>query len=670
MLRLLISSLCLLTLSACSQVQNFSYKQPPVPINMAGKSLMAGVASRDITPPPGLPRAGYSLASTTGEGFRTRLLARAYYMKDKQGQAYAMIQTDLMAGSRILLARVADLVADKTGINAGNLTITATHTHSSPGQYLGSEFYNKHASHKAGFDPEYFEFLARQMADALIEAHDSRVPAKIATGKKAVWGLTRNRSIHPFSQNENHQAISATESEVFHAINPYLYMVRIDGLTAKGSYEPLGAFMSFSIHGTSIPRWDPLFNGDLWSYFQGDLKQKIEQELTPSKPVVIGGFEGTHGDMAPAMPYKQSGYIWSRHVGSALAKEAWTLYETLTDKLDNDVSIKVASRHINMRQQPEINGVSICDEAAAGTTLTAGPFEHEIPVLAWLPIFKQGSKRWFFTDSCQGNKLHVGTSWLQPLFEPKDSFPNDILFQVIQVGNLVIAPLPFELTAETGFRIERAIKASYADAAQPTPDVMVSSLANGYTGYITTPEEYAEQFYEGGHTIYGRYSQPYVTQHLELLSKDLLTQGQIQELPDHWNFNLPVRKFVEPADKPAGTVRKSLSSPSLTLSAVNQEAYWAFEWQDVPTAYIELHKPLLSIETSSDKKNWEILEKDGLKVDDQGYDLAIQMQDSDSEKAEYKAYWYNPVFKGPGVWYRFVIQARGEDKILYSPAFH
>jgi len=631
---------------------------------------MAGTASRDITPPPGLPRAGYSLLSTIGEGFRTRLTARAYYMKDKQGQTYGMIQTDLMAGSRILLASVADRVAEKTGINAGNLTITATHTHSSPGQYLGSEFYNKHASNKAGFDPSYFEFLSKQLSDALIEAYETQVPAKIASGKREVWGLTRNRSIQPFKENENHLDISESASEVFHAINPYLYMLRIDGKTDQGDYEPMGAFMSFSIHGTSIPRWDSLFSADLWAYFQGDLKHKIERELNPSRPVVVGAFEGTHGDMAPAMPYKQQGFIWSRHIGSALAKEAWTLYDSLSGQLDSKVTIKVASRHVNLSDQAEINDVAICKEGAAGTTLTAGPFEHEIPFLAWLPFFKQGSQRWFFTDSCQGNKLILGGAWLQPLFEPVDTFPNDVLFQVIQVGNLVIAPLPFELTAETGFRIEREIQASYAHEGQDIPDVMVSSLANGYTGYITTPEEYDEQYYEGGHTIYGRYSQPYVTEHLKLLSRDLLTQGTVQELPKQWDFNLPIHYFVDPADKPTVKVRKLLSIPRLQLAEVNQEAFWAFDWQDVPTAYINLHKPLLSIETSTDKKNWNTLVQEGIKTDDQGYDLAIRVQDADAQKAQYRAYWYNPQFKGKGVWYRFVIQARGKNEILHSVAFH
>ncbi len=31
-------------------------------------------------------------------------------------------------------------------------------------------------------------------------------------------------------------------------------------------------------------------------------------------------------------------------------------------------------------------------------------------------------------------------------------------------------------------------------------------LANGYIGYLMTPEEYDQQHYEGGHTVYGKWT--------------------------------------------------------------------------------------------------------------------------------------------------------------------
>jgi neutral ceramidase len=298
-----------------------------------------------------------------------------------------------------------------------------------------------------------------------------------------------------------------------------------------------------------------------------------------------------------------------------------------------------------------------------------------------MPYFKNGSKSWFFNDGCQGNKSILGTEFLQSLVEPKKNFPNDILFQLIQLDGLVISPLPFELTAETGARIERAIQANYQATGLEPPLVMVTSLANGYTGYITTPEEYGEQNYESGHTIYGQYSQPYVTEHLNLLSKDLLAQDnqQLFELPEQWQFNFSVKQFIPPAKASNSNIRKLLRNAELHLAEVNQEAYWSFDWQDLAPGLIQLHKPLLSIETgvknSAGEIEWQALNNHGVPVNDQGYDMAVQLLTT-AEKNEqeihghYRAYWYNPSFAGPTQWYRFVVQARGNNKTFYSPAFN
>jgi hypothetical protein len=43
--------------------------------------LLAGAAEVDITPPPGLPKAGYSTNAYDGRGFRSRLRARVLHLR-------------------------------------------------------------------------------------------------------------------------------------------------------------------------------------------------------------------------------------------------------------------------------------------------------------------------------------------------------------------------------------------------------------------------------------------------------------------------------------------------------------------------------------------------------------------------------------------------------------
>ena len=45
-----------------------------------------------------------------------------------------------------------------------------------------------------------------------------------------------------------------------------------------------------------------------------------------------------------------------------------------------------------------------------------------------------------------------------------------------------------------------------------TDHVLVAGYANAYIHYVTTPEEYAEQRYEGGSTLFGRWEAPALTQ--------------------------------------------------------------------------------------------------------------------------------------------------------------
>ncbi|GAA4651580.1 hypothetical protein GCM10023116_38640 [Kistimonas scapharcae] len=659
-----------LFISGCANTETYRVAYTEAQQKSSTGQLTAGVAHADITPPPGLPRAGYSMWSTTGEGFRNRLAARAFYLKDAEGNALAIVQTDLLAGSRILQGKVAEVVAQKTDIDAGNLAITATHTHSGPGQYLGSAFYNKHASHKDGFDPIYFDFLVKQLSTAIIEAYESQQPAKIATGRTDVWGWTRNRSLEPYLNNDTTENLANTASDAFHAINPALYMVRIDTQQEDGTYKPAGAFASFSIHGTGVPERDPFFNADIWAYIQNDVKWAIEKAYDTEQAVVFGAFEGTHGDMAPASRLEMLGQIESRRVGKGIAKHAWNLFQSLDTELSDTLSLRTATRELDIRNNNTYGDVSICEEAAAGNTLAAAPFEHTSPVIGYLPFFKQGSRRTFFTNNCNGERRILGFDSLQRILEPKDSFPRTVLFQAFQIGDMAIIPLPYEITAESGKRIEDGVRDIYKNHGQSIRHVMVSSLANGYTGYMTTPEEYAIQYYEGGHTIYGKYTQPVITGHAVNLVDSLL-QGSdnVRDLPDTQEYTLKTRQFVPDAVEPNESIRSVLTAPEYKHAYSNEEGHWAFKWQDVGPGLINLHKPLISIESSENGKEWAPLVVNEIPVDDNGYDIAIQMLEDEGEFAEYTAYWYNPVFEGKKRQFRFAIQARANQPVLYSPAF-
>ena len=66
-------------------------RSAPLPV-LDSATLLAGVAERDITPPVGIPKMGYSAWAREADGFRNRLKARAFYLKPKQGEPVVVLQ--------------------------------------------------------------------------------------------------------------------------------------------------------------------------------------------------------------------------------------------------------------------------------------------------------------------------------------------------------------------------------------------------------------------------------------------------------------------------------------------------------------------------------------------------------------------------------------------------
>ena len=85
-------------------------------------------------------------------------------------------------------------------------------------------------------------------------------------------------------------------------------------------------------------------------------------------------------------------------------------------------------------------------------------------------------------------------------------------------------------------------------------DVVALGYANAYAGYVTTPEEYAEQDYEGASTHFGKWTLPaYLTLFKELVAE--LRSGapnSDETLPPQFSAaDLADRSYSPPAPRPA-----------------------------------------------------------------------------------------------------------------------
>lgn len=629
-------------------------------------SLLAGAAEVDITPPPGMPKAGYSSNAHDGAGFSTRLRARVLHLRAGRS-SLAWVQCDLLGGSSVLQHLVAAAVAHHTDVPLAGVMIGATHTHAGPGQFLGTDFYNRFASNRGGFDPAYASFLVERIAGAVTDAVSTREPARLAVGSTEVWGLTRNRSLDPHVQNDTVTDRRLEPQRKFVAINPHLQLVRVDRRAAAGGYEPLAATVVFSVHGTGISHHARDYNADLWAFVVGELRHRIG-ERTGTRPVV-GAVEGTHADVAPAIRPGLAGPLEARRVGRGVGAEAAALHERLEADLTGQVELAAGLRELDLTSDRSAGGVTLPNRPAVGAALVAGAHENLTPVIGRLPPFRAGTTKPFGGHGPQGEKWVLGSRWLQPLILPLRSFPRRIPVQVLRIGPVVVVGLPFEITVETGRRVQAAVDDVVRAAG--VERTIVASVANEYCGYVATAEEYRRQFYEGGHTLYGPNTQRFLTAHAARLAGETVREGIVADVPAERSWDLKVQRFLA---RPTGAriERATVGPATFTDPTKVADGCWALEWVDVPPGDLVWHEPLVRVEAELDDGGWRLARSpEGLPADDQGWDVDVThlgvAGDGPEAGHRYRTRWWDPSFRA-GRRHRFVLLgAHGRRELPSEP---
>lgn len=649
-------------LDGASRRARFEVRHPRAADPESVPGLLAGAAEVDLTPPPGMPKAGYSSNAHDGAGFRTRLRARVIHLRAGTA-SLALVQCDLLGGSSVVQHLVAQAIAPHTDVPLEGLFMGATHTHAGPGQFLGTDFYNQFASNRGGFDPAYTQFLVSQIARGVREAVEARRPARLAFGSTEVWGLTRNRSLDPYVQNDDVLDKRTAPQRKFVAINPLLHLLRVDGLTPDGGYAPLAAAVVFSIHGTGVSQHAHEYNADVWAYLVDEFRHRVTQ-ATGTRPIV-GAMEGTHADVAPAIRPGQAGHLEAERVGRGVGAAGAALHARLEADLHDDVQLGSGLRELNLNADRRIDGIELPNRPAVGAALMAGAHENLTPVIHRIAPFRAGHPHRRPTGA-QGEKVVFGSRWLQPVFMPTRAFPRLLPLQILRIDSSLVVGLPFELTVETGRRIEAAV--SEAVAGHGLDRVVVSSVANEYSGYVTTPEEYRRQFYEGGHTLYGPKTQPFLTAHVARLAAQVAREGHVRDVGAVRRFSLRTRRFL-PTDRRSGAARRITGEPRFEDPTGTSDGFWELEWVDEAPGALRWHEPLVRVERSDDGGvTWELATHHDRLVDDQGCDVEVRSRGDADGLHRYATRWWNPAFRAGRV-HRFVLLANGPQPETASLPF-
>ena len=619
--------------------------------------LLAGAAEVDITPPPGIPKSGHSTQGCRGTGIRGRLRARAIHLRAGRS-SIAIVVCDLLSGSGLVSRLAAQQIAQTTDVPFSGLIVSGTHTHLGPGGYYGAEIVNRLAASSPGFDPQVTQQIADGVAEAVRRAVGGRRPAVLAFGRRQLWGVTRNRSLRAHLRNTTVDGVPDGEAGEWLAINPWLHLLRIDAAAANGAREPLATALWYSIHPTSLHSDHGEYSGDVFTYITSGLARRIVKShgVRP----VISALQGTHGDVEPAATHGHLGHPESRRLGERIAAAAHGLHDELEPQLRSDVAIGCGLREVDYHRDRSIDGITIASRPAFGMAGAAGAREHPNGVLFKAPYFRAWMPRRRPAGE-HGVKRVLLTRWLQPLVLPRRIYPPAAAAHLMRIGDTCIAAFPFELTVETGRRIERAI-----GSATGVDHVIVGSVTGEYCHYATTPEEYSQQGYEGGATQPGPNAEPFLTAHAYRMAAALPRDGHLADVQTERRFDLKVRRFWPRADGRLVT-RAFLGPARFSNPTTTEHGICELRFRDVHPGALRWHEPLAQIEKQADDGSWMLASIDGEPLDDQGWRVGITHLGFDDTSHLYAARWYAPEERGMGS-YRFKLLANAGQPELTSEA--
>jgi neutral ceramidase len=633
--------------------------------------LEAGVSEEDITPPPGLPLFGYSVDATEGVGFRTRLFARAIVLDPPDGRVLAFVVCDLGASSSLLHKEVALRIARHTPISFDRLVISATHTHSGPGGFSGDRLHDDFGSAMPGFDKQEVAFLADRIAKAVDDAYSSRAAATLAIGQAELWGSTRNRSFQAFLNDSYHQdrPISSEPYTDSTAVDPTITVLRIDRIGQSTSI-PIGVLVNFSIHGTVIDSENDLYSGDVQGFIERYIEERISHSL--GGHVIAAVSNGAEGDIEGA--YAVQGFPEAERLGKLVGSAAVELFESLASKMSTNASIQVAYREASISEPSPIKKISLCEPGVVGFPKLGGAKGGRSVLFTigkavpWLVPAAEGTRK-KMPCGCQGYKIKA--VWgIQDVLMYGDSWPHFLTIQAVRINNYIFLALPGEFSVEMGARLKHAALVSAQAHGLSITKAVIIGLANQYADYVTTPEEYEMQYYEGASMVFGPEEGSWISDQVSSMITEMSSDTTHIPSPKVWSFATGIVWGHFPKKE---RMKGSRRAGAVTIGSESQESTVQFTWHDVGPSEIDLDRPLVRLEQANQTGGWTPLaDQNGVAVDDQGIRLEVRMLPAEllsfDSGRDWRTTWYS-AGECSNLPLRFVIASRSEKPELTSPSF-
>lgn len=427
-----------------------------ISLRAAEKQFLAGAAASNITPPLGVSVNG-NMRDYKARHVHDELHARCIVLDDGEKRLAIVVVDSCMVPREVMDAAKRE-AAEHTGIPVEQMLVSATHTHSAPAS--ASVF-------QSDADAEYQRFLSGRIADGIRRAVNNLAPARIGWGVGEVPDQVFNRRWrmkpgtippNPFGGTNdlvkmNPPVGSENLIEPAGPTDPQISVVSIQSREGR----PIAVLANYSLHycgGTT----GAAISADYFGMFADRIQELLGADR--QDPPFVGMMSnGTSGDInninfRGGQP-KQRPYGQMRLVADATAREAFRVYQQIKyhDWVPLGARQTEISLGVRLPSQQEVSEAREIIGRAEGPVMQTPPeiYARETVLLSEYPARVS------------------------------------LILQALRIGDLAIAAIPCEVFVEIGLEIKEK---------SPFEPTFTISLANGYNGYLPTPEHHKLGGYE------------------------------------------------------------------------------------------------------------------------------------------------------------------------------
>ncbi|MFD4430360.1 neutral/alkaline ceramidase [Nocardia sp. NPDC058497] len=495
-----------------------------------------GLGIADLTGPAAeCGMMGYSQLDQATAGIHLRPRARAFVIGAGGNRiAYVAVENGAVFGSvhRGVLLALAQRFGDR--YTERNVVLTSTHTHSSCG---GSAHDYAYTLATLGFQQQVYDAEVNGVVEAIVAADADFGAGTIALGRTELHDASVNRSRVAFERNP----------EADRAVFPGAVDPAVTTLVFSRAGREVGALTWFATHNTSMTNANRLISSDNKGYasFAAEHIEHGVRHLDGAASYIAAFAQTNAGDMSPNLnlapgdgpttdEFENTRILGERQY--AVSKRAAAQAVSMSGAVDSllcyidlaDVAVdgRFTPDGAPRRTSPAAAGVSlIAGSVEDGPGLPGGPIPEGVrnPLVDFLGGIDQPHPAWL-ADAQAPKAIAVPLGLLPPV----PWVPNVVPIQLIRIGGLYLAAAGAEFTIVAGLRVRRAVAAALGvDPEQ----VLLQGYANSYHEYVTTPEEYDAQQYEGASTLFGRYTLGAYLQEFTRLAAAFVAGGAIGRGP-------------------------------------------------------------------------------------------------------------------------------------------